>query len=346
MWDTRTGATAEVNVPELAGSLVAADHRRTRVYFADSANNRLVVIEPAGTTPVPMTGSPIGGAISSDGQELYLLQTTAGGDVQVAIVSTATFGQREVNVGPRALSVLPTLPGEFITTATDLSGTTSLMRHDSTTGAVLASWQSPLQQQIKVLRFDMKKRELFVDQFDVFNGHTKLLVLDAETLTLARTIDTGRQFVTISGLIEDSRRGRFYLVGQGCGYYRYSCDTPFVDAFDLSFSPLQRVNFPGFGCVHAVLAPHPPPPADLRASVIGSQVALDWSHGESAPGRATDWEVRAFVGDQLAATIRTSREVPGFTVSGVPSGTYRVWVTGLNDAGAGAPSQEIVVVVP
>ncbi len=347
VWDSRTLTRFEFAVPEFRGGVMAADHHRVRVYITDPANNRLLVAEAGGMTAIAMTGSPTRLRMSSDGRDLYVLQLK-NGVTELVIVSPATFEQRLVPVSGRLVDVIPTLPGEFIGFDIDSSSHFLLTRYDSQTGAALAThFRDQIAVFLRPLAYDAATRQVVVDSSDpVFGGHFSLLFFDPETLTITRTIRIPRSSLTISAVVADPRLKQDHLVGQYGGFSHIPCGTAFVDRLDADYSYVHGADLPGYGCAGATLAPHPPPPKDVSAAVAGARVTLEWAHGDSAPGLANDWRIEAFSGNRIIASVRTGQDTPGFSVSGVPSGTYRVLVTGVNDAGVGEPSQEIVVVVP
>ncbi|MEZ5290901.1 MAG: fibronectin type III domain-containing protein [Vicinamibacterales bacterium] len=108
-----------------------------------------------------------------------------------------------------------------------------------------------------------------------------------------------------------------------------------------TFAGLAGRSWPGLACNVTVLSA-PGPPRDLRATVSGHDVSLDWVNVGAAagfvleagiaPGRT---DLRVFLGPE-SHTAFTS----------VPSGTYYLRLRGGNAFGGGRPSVEIRVVVP
>jgi hypothetical protein len=93
------------------------------------------------------------------------------------------------------------------------------------------------------------------------------------------------------------------------------------------------------------VVPAPPPPSDVRGSVAGGQVTVEWRAG-AGPGLATAYRLEAGSAPGLAdiATFQQSASV--FVASGVPPRTYFVRVRALNNGGAGPASSELVITVP
>lgn len=91
----------------------------------------------------------------------------------------------------------------------------------------------------------------------------------------------------------------------------------------------------------------PGSPGDLSWTLgDGRVVSLAWTAPTSGPA-PTAYFVEAGSASGLAdlATVSTGSTVPAF-VANAPPGTYYVRVRALNSAGAGAPSAEVIIVVP
>ena len=90
--------------------------------------------------------------------------------------------------------------------------------------------------------------------------------------------------------------------------------------------------------------PLPSAPYYLGAIVDGSTVMLSWT----APSEP----VTGFLLEAGTAPGRTDLAMlplgptPAISISSVPPGRYFVRVRGINDAGVGSPSGDLVVVVP
>ncbi|HUU33662.1 MAG TPA: fibronectin type III domain-containing protein, partial [Vicinamibacterales bacterium] len=90
--------------------------------------------------------------------------------------------------------------------------------------------------------------------------------------------------------------------------------------------------------------PLPAAPTSLTSSVTGSTLTLSWT---APAGPVTGYVLEAGsapgLADIGAATIAASTS---FAIPGVPAGTYYVRVRAITSAGSGAPSSDVVVVVP
>ena len=90
--------------------------------------------------------------------------------------------------------------------------------------------------------------------------------------------------------------------------------------------------------------PLPAAPTNLAASVSGSTVSLAWT---APAGVVTSYVLEAGTGAGLAnlGTLAVGA-TSALVVPGVPAGTYVLRVRAVNSAGSGAPSSDVVVVVP
>ena len=107
----------------------------------------------------------------------------------------------------------------------------------------------------------------------------------------------------------------------------------------------------GAGCVvlplPTVLGEDPPnAPSNLAFSLSGSTVVLTWS--PPAPGpTTTSYVLQAGSGPGLSniVSFNTGSTATTFTATNVPAGTYFARVRASNGDGAGAPSNEVTIVV-
>lgn len=172
-----------------------------------------------------------------------------------------------------------------------------------------------------------------------------LTAYETQSLTPLGTI-TIPSGVVASRIVFERFRPRAYLLSTPPIYW----DPPFrnrVDVIDtetLSHLGAAELWLDRRATDIAVL-PLPMAPQNLRASVQGTTVRIDWQAGRGA-GIATRYRLEA--GSAPGRSDLATFELPGsvFSVAGVPPGTYFVRVRGLNAAGAGRPSAEIVVSVP
>ena len=90
--------------------------------------------------------------------------------------------------------------------------------------------------------------------------------------------------------------------------------------------------------------PLPAAPTSLAASVSGSTVSLTWT---APAGAVTSYVLEAGTGSGLAnlGTLAVGA-TPSLVIPGVPAGTYVLRVRAVTSAGSGAPSADVVVVVP
>ncbi len=93
-------------------------------------------------------------------------------------------------------------------------------------------------------------------------------------------------------------------------------------------------------------APDPLPvaPTNLAATVSGSTVSLTWT---APPGPVTGYVLEGGTALGLAniGAIQVGA-VTSYTIPGAPAGVYAVRVRAITSAGSGAPSSDVVVVVP
>jgi Subtilase family/Fibronectin type III domain/Putative binding domain, N-terminal len=89
----------------------------------------------------------------------------------------------------------------------------------------------------------------------------------------------------------------------------------------------------------------PGAPNDLRATVVGSTVSLQWS-APTTGGTATGYVLQAGSAPGLSNVLVVPLGgATSITATGVPSGTYFVRVVATNAVGAGPPSAEATVIV-
>ncbi len=90
--------------------------------------------------------------------------------------------------------------------------------------------------------------------------------------------------------------------------------------------------------------PLPAAPTNLAASVSGSTVSLTWT---APAGAVTSYVLEVGTGAGLAnlGTLAIGA-TPSLVIPGVPAGTYVLRVRAITSAGSGAPSADVVVVVP
>ena len=90
--------------------------------------------------------------------------------------------------------------------------------------------------------------------------------------------------------------------------------------------------------------PLPAAPTNLVASVSGQTVSLSWND-QAAP--VTGYVVEAGTGAGLANLGTLSLgPAPSVVLPGVPTGAYAVRVRAVTSAGSGAPSTDVIIVVP
>jgi hypothetical protein len=94
------------------------------------------------------------------------------------------------------------------------------------------------------------------------------------------------------------------------------------------------------------LAPRPPVPSALAATVTARDVALQWSLSRGAPGSTTIVEAGSMPGLTDLASVAVPPGAASLFARGVPSGTYYVRVRTRTAAGLEAISNEVAVAVP
>lgn len=94
----------------------------------------------------------------------------------------------------------------------------------------------------------------------------------------------------------------------------------------------------------AAIVEPPHQPTGLTLTASGRTVNFSWTPAANGPP-ATSYLIQAGGAPGLAnlATINTGSSTPSFTVASVPPGTYYVRVIGVNLAGAGTPSENILL---
>ncbi len=90
--------------------------------------------------------------------------------------------------------------------------------------------------------------------------------------------------------------------------------------------------------------PLPAAPTNLASSLSGNTVSLSWT---APAGAVAGYVLEAGTGAGLAnlGTLRVGA-TPSLVVPGVPAGTYVLRVRAITSAGSGAPSSDVVAVVP
>ncbi len=90
-------------------------------------------------------------------------------------------------------------------------------------------------------------------------------------------------------------------------------------------------------------------PRDLTGIAVGSDVALGWNEpsgsGSQCGSNSYLIQVGTSPGASNLAQVSTPGLIPGYTVSGVPAGTYYIRVRSQGPGGLSAPSNEVVVTV-
>jgi predicted phage tail protein len=90
----------------------------------------------------------------------------------------------------------------------------------------------------------------------------------------------------------------------------------------------------------------PGPPSGLAGAVTGSGLTLSWSSPVTG-GRPRGYRIEAGSSSGLSnlSNLATGTTATTFSASGIPAGTYYLRVRAENDAGTGAASNEIAVIV-
>jgi predicted phage tail protein len=93
-------------------------------------------------------------------------------------------------------------------------------------------------------------------------------------------------------------------------------------------------------------SPIPGPPGNFSATTVGTTVHFTWTTS-TIGAAATRFVIEAGSAPGLAnlAVLDTATAATSWTVPNVPVGTYWIRVRGANSAGAGAPSQDVSVVM-
>jgi hypothetical protein len=108
----------------------------------------------------------------------------------------------------------------------------------------------------------------------------------------------------------------------------------------------QSVPSPETSATVVAPSPIPGPPGNFSATTTGTTVSLTWT-GSSIGEAASHYLIDAGSAPGLAnlASIDTASPLTSLTVPNVPAGTYWIRVRGANTAGAGAPSQDVSLVM-
>jgi hypothetical protein len=93
-------------------------------------------------------------------------------------------------------------------------------------------------------------------------------------------------------------------------------------------------------------SPIPGPPGNFAATVSGRTVSFSWT-ASTLGAAATSYTIEAGSAPGLSNLARLVTGTPNtsFSVANVPAGTYWVRARGSNAAGAGAPSQDVAIVM-
>jgi hypothetical protein len=317
--------------------------------FAASGPRTVVTLTPQGERPLVSDDCPLGWltGISDDGERLFM---DCLGYFNVVSLSTATLTRISAAGWTRSV---PNREGTAIFSSEGLVNSQNVLRrYDALTGAVLtervvgpSTTAGP-----RLLGVDPRTGDLytFVPNTPAGAARGDLSVLDGTTLSTLATLpiapfpvsdgriaiafdrDGPRAFVLWS--YDDGRSGR-----------RTAIATLDTAGFTLG-EPID------FGVrswpVGIAMVPMPGRAQDLRSTVAGSQVTLDWTQSRGS-GITTGFVLE--VGLSPAATHLTFSLPPDestVTATGVPPGRYYVRVRASNAREVGAASNEVEVVVP
>jgi hypothetical protein len=292
----------------------------------------IVSLTPAGRTVVPATGCP-DGPFTLSGNGARLVQTCPSGYV-VRTVATGAV-----------VRTISSTPEDVASPVLDEQGTAAYI--------------------LRMNAINFRTQQLV--RVDVATGAES-----APRTSLGDTIEgygrqrldrrTGRVVIGTSGLVEPfdpvtlAPAPTFRAGGVSSGppvfhpvlSRAYGWSGPLVDAVD----PDRRVTLgqalvgaSGDSIADIAVAPHPPAPAGLTATVVGRQVTLTWSAGARSP-LLTGYDLEVGSAPGASDLVRVPVTATSFAAAGVPSGAYYVRVRARNYAGQSAASNEILVTVP
>ena len=325
---------AEFSVPlgvNGARSRVFAHPARVMAFVQASVNEPIMVADHSGMRPLPnpqgvqheeLTG------MSGDGTRLFIYQFNRQGSSVVIDSETgavvAVFGDLMIVASNDA--------GTEVYGVTVSDRTTSrLKRIDVATGAVLAESVAG-----------------YSDSFarnprtgDIWGGSASghLLIRNGATLEIGAVVLLPQGYLAF-----DPDRPFAYIAGKPSPEAPVHVAMVNTDTFAVE----AEGDVPVPGTLLALgLVPRPPRVSDLSSTVLGSTVTLGWTV-DATKGVATEilLEAGSAPGRTDIARLRAAAGSTSLTVPNVPPGTYFVRVRSLNGAGAGTPSNEVVVIVP
>lgn len=294
----------------------------------------IVSLTPAGRTVVPAAGCP-GGPFTLSGNGTRLVQTCPSGYVVRTVATGAvvrTIARTADDVASPVLDEQGTAAYVLRMNAINFR-TQQLVRVDVGSGAESAP-RTSLGDTIEGygrLRLDRRTGRIVVGT----SGFVE--PFDPVSLAPAGTYRAGSTF---------SAPPVFHPVLARA--YAWWSVQPLVDAVD----PDRRIALgqaavaaSGDSVADIAVAPHPPAPAGLGATVVGRQVTLTWSAGARSP-LLTGYDLEVGSAPEASDLVRVPVTATSFAAAGVPSGAYYVRVRARNDAGQSAASNEILVTVP
>lgn len=353
VWLDRSGASPQLVLHDRVSGATAAlptsvtttgflgNPAGAEIYLSDSAGVAPVALSAAGTRTLASPGclSVVWRGVSHDGRRGAF--ECGGHGLVVADLGTGSSLAVLAASGSAALS---RDGSAAYTTDRDTAGLL-LRRHDVASGTVTAQVALPVPSMLQPVE------SVATVSVDPRNGRVVvqgkgLYIFDGQTLAVvdSRLVPGYAQYGG-AGAAMDAIRSRLY-VSASAAFEPFFTPYYSLHVFDSErLVPLLSVDLPAPASV--VGAPVPPAPVALQTSITGSLVSLAWAAGGATP-LATHYVLEAGSAPGQADIISgldLGTRV-AFSANGVPPGRYYVRMRAGNHAGLGAPSNDVVVLVP
>ena len=324
-----------VGLPTLLGELVIA--------AVDAVTGEVRPLASIGACPGTF-GSQAAVAFAGDVEMLFVSRCSPFQDPDVLAIDVGAAGP----ITHPVAVVVP--PGAMLETSPDgarlfvaepgvFGSGGSVSAFSAASGALLATVTSP---GLRSVAWDDTFGWLVVTALPrVFDGRVEVFDANLSPLGGASFPDAGPCGVRVQ---TSPHTERIYVTTGGSDYY----GAPPVAVTAFAGQPLApqataRLDSSVIrSCLPVVVRTAPGPPRNLRASVGGRDVTLNWQNVGGASGFVLDI---GFGPGRTAAQVYLGPDSRA-SFANVPPGTYYLRLRGGNEFGGGRPSQEIRVVVP
>jgi hypothetical protein len=341
-FDRRTGDVRTYAATSVSGQLLLPDPNLLRFFLFGNGSATVISIEPLQLQTFAMPDFLPVAAFSADGRELFVGRGAATAPtLRISVYAPYTGVEKRslsLDAPPTAMTVSRDGARLFVTTAAP-----ALKVLDAVTGTELAT-RGPLTAtpgfaaRYSGIVLEDARNRLFVnydDPTDLRRNTTRLYVLDA----LSLAVITDQPFD--NNVVVDRTQNIAVRLATTRDPYVH-CSPMVIEVWGESAVPASSSISSGL-CPAIAVATPPDAPQPFSVTVNGQRVTLNWS----AVTGATDYVIEAGLssGGSNLARIETNG-VTTLVVDNVPAGTYYVRVRAINAVGAGAASDEVVVVVP